>query len=257
VGRSARIVFHGTGEHDPVRPKCNALDGTHLRRCGLPPCPPDLPVFHQELPRNTASAGSPQPPSDLKIGGMRTGTTWLQTTATAPTHGPAGQAAATRPRAISCVYLTASIRAARLASRLAGFARIDVYGAAALAEAETRLVGTRSRVLLADVSFERADWQDALQMAGSLPFQVALVLVSPAADKHLWIDALERGVYDLILEPFHEDELRHILEGAHFRATSGGPCRLFVPDPPGKTPFLESPKLIRLRDGAESRCGLW
>jgi response regulator of citrate/malate metabolism len=116
-----------------------------------------------------------------------------------------------------------------LATRLAAFVQIDVYGAVTLAEAEAWLQGTGSRVLLADASIERPGWEDALQMASHLPFQVALVLVSPIADRQFWIDALECGVYDLILEPLRVDELWHVLEGAHFRATSGGSSQLLVP----------------------------
>jgi DNA-binding response OmpR family regulator len=160
---------------------------------------------------------------------MLTSTTWSQTTGAGSALRSAGQAADIPSRGFSCVYLTASIHAARLASTLAGLVQIDVYGASTLAEAEARLRGAGSRVLLTDAWFERPGWEDVLQMAAHLPFQVAFVLVSRVADKQLWIDALERGVYDLILEPFREDELRHVLEGAHFRATSGGSCQLFGP----------------------------
>lgn len=48
------------------------------------------------------------------------------------------------------------------------------------------------------------------------------------ADERLWIDALERGVYDVILEPFRGDELRSILVNANFRATEGGSAESYV-----------------------------
>jgi hypothetical protein len=75
---------------------------------------------------------------------------------------------------------------------------------------------------MTDLRFERGVWQDALRMVTRLPFWTASVLVLPRMDKMLWLDALEQGVYDLILEPLQGEELRRILMNAHVRATIGG-----------------------------------
>jgi len=122
----------------------------------------------------------------------------------------------------SCVYLTSSSRAAALVSTLVASAQIQIHSANTLGNAKARLQATKARVMLTDVTFERGGWEDAVRMAARLSFRAALVLVSPFADQRLWIDALECGAYDLILEPFHAEELSWILENAHLSATS--PC---------------------------------
>ena len=132
-----------------------------------------------------------------------------------------GQALNLPSRRFSCVYLTSSVRVAEMASALVDSVQIHVYRSTTLDSAEARLRVTNSRVLLTDISFERGGWEDALRMAARLPRRPVVVLVSRLADERLWIDALERGAYDLILEPFQADEMRRILENAHFHATSG------------------------------------
>jgi len=108
-----------------------------------------------------------------------------------------------------------------MASTLVESAQIRIHRSPTLNDAKARLHATKSRVLLTDVSFQRGGWEDALRMAARRPVRTALVLVSRLADERLWIDALERGAYDLILQPFHADELRRILGNAHLHATGG------------------------------------
>ena len=104
-----------------------------------------------------------------------------------------------------CVYLTSSIRTAEMASTLLSSAQILIHHSATLTDAKARLLATQSRVLLTDISFEGGGWEDALRMAARLPRPTALVLVSRLADERFWIEALELGAYDLILEPFRAD----------------------------------------------------
>jgi response regulator of citrate/malate metabolism len=121
----------------------------------------------------------------------------------------------------SCVYLTSCSQAADLASTLAAAAQIRILRANSLDNAKARLLATKARVILVDVSFEKGEWEDAVRMAARLPLRVALVLVSRFVDHRLWIDALEGGAYDVIFEPFQADELRYILGNAHLTAISG------------------------------------
>ncbi len=114
------------------------------------------------------------------------------------------------------------MRVAEIASALVDSVQIHIHRSTTLDHAEARLRATKSQVLLTDIAFERGGWEDALRMVARLPLRTAVVLVSRLADERLWIDALERGAYDLILEPFQADEMRRILGNAHFHATSGG-----------------------------------
>jgi len=139
----------------------------------------------------------------------------------------------------SCVYLTASFRALEIAPTLLDSAQIRIHLSTTLEDAKGRLQATRSQILLTDVTFEKGSWEDALRMAGRLPLRTVVVLAAHVADERLWLDALERGAYDLIFKPFRAEEARRILENAHFRATSGptsggagaggGSCNFFLP----------------------------
>ncbi len=131
----------------------------------------------------------------------------------------AGQPATAPLQGFSCVYLTSSIPSAALASSMVESAQIHIHPSTGLDDARARLKATKSRVLLADVAFEGGNWRDALRMTALLP-RTALVVASHLADERLWIGALEQGAYDLILKPFQAEDLRHILENAHFCATS-------------------------------------
>jgi DNA-binding NtrC family response regulator len=137
----------------------------------------------------------------------------------------------------SCVYLTASFRALEIAPTLLDSAQIRIHLSTTLEEAEGRLQATRSQILLTDVTFERGSWEDAIRMAARVPLRTVVVLAAHTADERLWLDALERGAYDLISKPFRAEEMRRILENAFFRATSGatsgptggGSCNFFLP----------------------------
>lgn len=120
----------------------------------------------------------------------------------------------------SCVYLTAAFCAAEIAGTLLKFAQIRIHPCANLDDAKTRLQAAKSRILLTDVWFGTGGWEDALRMAVSLPLRTVVVVASHLADRRLWLDALDRGAYDLLLKPFEADEMRRILENAHFRAIS-------------------------------------
>jgi DNA-binding NtrC family response regulator len=120
----------------------------------------------------------------------------------------------------SCVYLTAAFCAAEIARTLLNLAQIRIHPSASLDDAKARLQAAKSRILLTDVWFGTGGWEDALRMAARLPLRTVVVVVSHLADRRLWLDALDRGAYDLLLKPFEADEMRRILENAHFRAVS-------------------------------------
>jgi DNA-binding NtrC family response regulator len=132
----------------------------------------------------------------------------------------------TRIPGFSCVYLTSSVREAERASSLLESAKIRIYRAAKLGDAEARLRLTRSRVLLADTSFRGGNWTEALQIAMQRRPTTALVVAARLADENLWISVIERGAYDLVVKPFQADELRRILENAHSHATTGQPLHM-------------------------------
>ncbi len=131
------------------------------------------------------------------------------------------KAADTREPGLDCVFLTSSEPQLQAVSRLLPRNGVRIHHAAILEQAEFLLGVTRATVLLTDAEFLDGTWEDAISMLKSHP-QVALVVTSAQADERLWIDALERGAYDLIVQPFAGEEVRRILENAHLHATRNG-----------------------------------
>lgn len=163
--------------------------------------------------------------------GVTLGQMLLEAVFSGPEPLPQASASTTHSptRGFSCVYLTSSVRLAETAFALASAAYIQVHRCTTLGDAEAQLQDTNSHTLLTDVSIQNGNWEDALRLAARLPRRTALVLVSRLAEERLWLDALECGVYDLILEPFRADELLRVLTNAHFRATHCGSSHLYVP----------------------------
>jgi DNA-binding NtrC family response regulator len=131
------------------------------------------------------------------------------------------KAAAPPGPGLDCVFLTSSEPQLESVARLLPRNGIRIHHAAMLEQAEFLLGVTRATVLLTDAEFLDGTWEDAIGLLKSHP-EVALVVTSPQADEGFWIDALERGAYDLIVQPFAGEEVRRILENAHIHATRNG-----------------------------------
>lgn len=126
-----------------------------------------------------------------------------------------------RQSGFDCVFLTSSEPQLQAVSRLLPRAGIRIHHAAILEQAEFLLGVTRATVLLTEAEFLDGTWEEAIGMLRSHP-EVALVVTSALADEGFWVDALERGAYDLIVQPFAGEEVQRILENAHLHATRNG-----------------------------------
>lgn len=69
-------------------------------------------------------------------------------------------------------------------------------------------------VVLCDEELSDGNWRDVLTRIEGLPVAPALVVASHLADEHLWVEVLNRGAYDLLLEPFRAEEVVRTVEGA-------------------------------------------
>jgi DNA-binding NtrC family response regulator len=125
-----------------------------------------------------------------------------------------------RPCRFECVFLAGCAEESQAVSRLLEPACVTVHHAATLGDAKSLLQETGSEVLLTELTFDGGTWEDARTMlAQTRPRAVLVVTVEQAqADERLWIDALERGAYDLILQPFVAEELQRILDNANAHA---------------------------------------
>ena len=70
------------------------------------------------------------------------------------------------------------------------------------------------KLVISDVDFPDGDWRDTLAAAQQRPSGVSFLVSTAFADHDLWSEALWRGAYDLLVEPYSASELRRIVEGA-------------------------------------------
>jgi DNA-binding NtrC family response regulator len=77
------------------------------------------------------------------------------------------------------------------------------------------------RVILTDADLPDGGWPDVLDLAHSVSPHSQVIVTTPFADGRLWIDALGRGVFDLLVQPFYPREVRRILTNACGRRAAG------------------------------------
>jgi DNA-binding NtrC family response regulator len=64
-----------------------------------------------------------------------------------------------------------------------------------------------------------ANWREVLAQLQDLPHPPSLIVTSRLADERLWAEALNLGAYDVLAEPFNEDEVVRTITAAwqHWR----------------------------------------
>jgi DNA-binding NtrC family response regulator len=67
------------------------------------------------------------------------------------------------------------------------------------------------------------DWKDVLEATHSLRTVPLVIVISRFADDHLWAEALNLGVYDVLLKPLDESEVVRVLTSAWIRMSPKKP----------------------------------
>jgi DNA-binding NtrC family response regulator len=70
------------------------------------------------------------------------------------------------------------------------------------------------QVVLTDAAFPDGDWREVLQIVAQAGVNIEVFVSSRLGDYKLWIDVLEHGAYDVLVEPYECEEVRRIVEGA-------------------------------------------
>ena len=89
-----------------------------------------------------------------------------------------------------------------------------------LEQARAKLREQRYRVILTEAALPDAAWLDVLELARENCPDTAVIVTDPLADGRFWAEALNRGAYDLIAQPFHTSEVQRILSNACSRILS-------------------------------------
>jgi DNA-binding NtrC family response regulator len=83
-----------------------------------------------------------------------------------------------------------------------------------LHRASAKLRRGEYEIVLTEAALPDGNWLDVLHLVRACPQELEVVVTDPHADPHLWSEALNRGAYDLIAQPFYEPEVRRILYNA-------------------------------------------
>jgi two-component system response regulator PilR (NtrC family) len=100
--------------------------------------------------------------------------------------------------------------------------------AATLRNAVARLRDRKFSLILTEATLPDGDWLDVLEFVQQKMPSLKVMVTDPLADTRLWAEALNRGAYDLLVQPFDEPEVQRILSYACFHGVNGELMRTAV-----------------------------
>jgi len=74
------------------------------------------------------------------------------------------------------------------------------------------------QVVVTDTALPDGDWRRVLAIVTQVSPNIEVIVCSRLGDHTLWLDVLEQGGYDVLVEPFEHEEVRRILEVAASRS---------------------------------------
>lgn len=73
-------------------------------------------------------------------------------------------------------------------------------------------------VVLTDVTLADGTWADLATEAARRQRRAEVIICMRVADPELWVDVLQGGAYDVLVEPYHGDEVKRIVQAAVARS---------------------------------------
>ena len=70
------------------------------------------------------------------------------------------------------------------------------------------------QVVVTDARLHDGDWRRVIEIVERRRRKIEVVVCSRLGDPKLWLDVLEQGGYDVLVEPFQHEEVRRIVEAA-------------------------------------------
>jgi len=74
------------------------------------------------------------------------------------------------------------------------------------------------QVVVTDARLHDGDWRRVLEIVVRGRRKIEVVVCSRLGDPKLWLDVLEQGGYDVLVEPFEHEEVRRIVKAAAARS---------------------------------------
>ena len=81
------------------------------------------------------------------------------------------------------------------------------------------------QVVVTDARFHDGDWRRVLEIVERGRRKIEVVVCSRLGDPKLWLDVLEEGGYDVLVEPFEHEEVQRIVEAAAARSYMRSPAQ--------------------------------
>jgi len=81
------------------------------------------------------------------------------------------------------------------------------------------------QVVVTDTALLDGDWRLVLEIVVQGRRKIEVVVCSRLGDHNLWLDVLEQGGYDVIVEPYRHEEVRRTLEVAASRSYMRSPAQ--------------------------------
>lgn len=109
------------------------------------------------------------------------------------------------------LLVVSSQRRSRLLEILEGRA-LRIECAAGFLDAREKLGGSaRYALLIVDAELHDGSWQDLMQFARHSGTAAAGIVCARLGDHQLWAEVVESGAYDLITEPYEQQEVTRII----------------------------------------------
>jgi len=76
------------------------------------------------------------------------------------------------------------------------------------------------QAVVTDTTLPDGDWRRVLEIVDQSCRKIEVVVCLRLGDPKLWLDVLEQGGYDVLVEPFTHNEVRRIVEAAAAKSTA-------------------------------------
>lgn len=104
-------------------------------------------------------------------------------------------------------------------ARMLNDVHVPLAYARTLGQARGRLEHDRFGVILTEASLPDGSWEDVMDLNRQLEPPSEVIVTDAFADSRFWAEALSRGAYDLLAQPFHVAEVQRIVSNACSRPT--------------------------------------
>jgi DNA-binding NtrC family response regulator len=118
------------------------------------------------------------------------------------------------PRPVTVLLISADEKDHLFVRRALGHSNWTLYRCYNLAEAVQWLRNPSISVVITDDRLEGNDWHDVFRLTENLPWMPQVIVTTGKPETELWAEVLNAGAYDVLVKPWDERELFHVVSHA-------------------------------------------